>query len=128
MTTGPNERGIASEGKTTITLFHDIEQNVNCDADREACRRVVKDMLSLERRYCIHTTYNVVGRLFSEQPDLIDWIHGEGHEIAFHSYHHLCDCRANEFRNEVRLCRKISPEPRGYRSPQARWNQDALEP
>ena len=115
------------DGKTTVTLFHDIEQNVNCNADREACRRIVKDLLALEGRYGIRATYNVVGRLFREQPDMIDWIAGEGHEIAFHSYNHRIDCPAEEFRREIGLCRKISPEPRGYRSPQSRWSRDTLE-
>jgi peptidoglycan/xylan/chitin deacetylase (PgdA/CDA1 family) len=74
-----------------VTLYHDVEQDIDSEADPQACRMAVKRLLELEQRYGITATYNVVGKLFREQPDLIEWILAAGAEVAFHSYHHFPD-------------------------------------
>ena len=60
--------------KKIITFYHDIEQDFDSKADPEDCRQIVKKFLEIEQRYGISANYNVVGRLYQEQPDLIDWI------------------------------------------------------
>jgi hypothetical protein len=109
-----------------ITLYHDIEQNYDSNADPQLCRAMVKEFLKLEKKYNVPVTYNVVGKLFEEQPDLIQSILGEGQEIAFHSYNHQKNWNPDYFSNEIDLCRKVSPIPLGYRSPRSQINQDAV--
>ncbi len=115
-----------SDPRRALTLYHDIEQDLDSTADRDECRRVVREFLALEARYGVPVTYNVAGRLVSEQPDLIEWITGAGQEVAFHSYHHQPDWQPAYYADEVARCRKVSPEPRGYRSPRSQWDESTL--
>ena len=110
-----------------VTFYHDIEQDVNVEADGEACREAVRSLLALEASHDVRTTYNVVGALWRDQPDIVEWIRDGRHEVAFHSYNHRIECRPDEFRDEVRLCREHSLDPVGYRSPRSRWNSDTLQ-
>jgi len=110
-----------------ITFYHDIEQDIDSDADPEKCRATVKEFLKMEKKYDAPVTYNVVGKLFEEQPDLIEWIIHNNQEVAFHSYNHQPDWKPEYYSNEVDLCRKVSPIPRGYRSPRDQWNGTTLE-
>ena len=41
-----------------LTLYHDIEQNIDSKADKDECRRVVKEFLALEKKYNVFATYN----------------------------------------------------------------------
>jgi peptidoglycan/xylan/chitin deacetylase (PgdA/CDA1 family) len=111
---------------TTVTLYHDIEQDVNVEAEIEGCRDALRRLLAIEAKHGIHTTYNIVGALWKAQPELVEWIRAGGHEVAFHSYHHRLECPADEFSEEVRLCRLHSSDPQGYRSPRSRWSEDTL--
>ena len=45
-----------------------IENNTNV----EKCRWIVKEFLKLEKKHGVPVTYNIVGKLFREQPDLIE--------------------------------------------------------
>ena len=102
-----------------VTFYHDIEQDLDSDADRQKCRDVVRDFLAIENRHGVHATYNVVGKLFSEQPDLITCITAAGHEVAFHSYDHRRDWNASDSAVQVDACRAISGSVLGYRSPRS---------
>ncbi len=115
-----------SDPRRALTLYHDIEQDLDSTADRDECRSVVRAFLALEARYGVPVTYNVAGRLVSEQPDLIEWITGAGQEVAFHSYHHQPDWQPAYYADEVARCRSLSPEPRGYRSPRSQWDESTL--
>jgi len=105
--------------KYLVAFYHDIEQNCDHEANVETCRYVLQEYLKLEKKYDIPVTYNVVGKFFSEQPDLIDWIIKSGQEIAFHSYSHQVVSKSESYINEIDLCRKISSIPCGYRSPRS---------
>ena len=94
-----------------VTFYHDIEQDVNVEADGEACREAVRSLLALEASHDVRTTYNVVGALWRDQPDIVEWIRDGRHEVAFHSYNHRIECLPDEFRDEVRLCREHSLDP-----------------
>src|SRR3989338_4241468 len=91
-----------------VSFYHDIEQDIDSKANPEECRAIVKKYLELEKKYDVHATYNVVGRLFQEQPDLIEWILNAGQEIAFHSCNHQSDWQPKYFASEIDLCRKVS--------------------
>jgi len=107
-----------------ITFYHDTEQDFGIEVDVEACRQVVGELLRIEKQYGISTTYNVVGKIYCDEPDLIDRITRDGHEVAFHSYHHTYDAR--NYPTEIALCRQLSPAIKGYRSPKSLWNDATL--
>jgi SAM-dependent methyltransferase len=108
-----------------ITFYHDIEQNFGIKVDPEACRQMVSEFLRIERQYGISATYNVVGKVYLEKPELIDQITKVGHEVAFHSYSHTYE--PENYPNEIALCRQLSPTINGYRSPRSQWNEFTLE-
>jgi len=110
-----------------VTFYHDIEQNVDTKVSPEECRQVVRDFLSIEKKYGVPVTYNIVGKLFQLQPDLIELIIKNNQEVAFHSYNHPCPPRPEGYSREVDLCRTVSPLPCGYRSPRSMWNKSTLE-
>jgi hypothetical protein len=110
-----------------VTFYHDIEQNLDSKANPKECRQIVKEFLYLETKYGIPVTYNVVGKLFREQPDLIELIIQEGQEVAFHSYNHQPDWQPRYYSDEITLCRAVSSLPCGYRSPQSKWNRTTLK-
>jgi peptidoglycan/xylan/chitin deacetylase (PgdA/CDA1 family)/ubiquinone/menaquinone biosynthesis C-methylase UbiE len=112
---------------TLVTLFHDIEQNIDVDADPAVCREVVWDMLALEREFGVRCTYNVVGTLMEQQPDLIARIREGGHEIAFHSYEHQRDWHPGQFVTSITDCRRLNPDIKGYRSPRSQWDEPAMD-
>lgn len=118
--------GLPSDVRGATTLYHDIEQDIDSAAEPEECRRLVTEFLALEARYRVPVTYNVVGKLFREQPDLIRWIADAGQEVAFHSYHHQPTWQSAYYADEVARCRRVSPDPKGYRSPRSDWNQSTL--
>ena len=118
-------RGGLPPADNMITFYHDTEQNFGIDVDAEACRQVVGEFLRIEKQYGISATYNVVGRIYREQPTLIAQIDRGGGEIAFHSYHHTYE--PAEYRSEIALCRQLSATIRGYRSPRSQWNERALQ-
>jgi peptidoglycan/xylan/chitin deacetylase (PgdA/CDA1 family) len=112
--------------RRVVCFFHDIEQNIDSTADPDLCREMVGAFLRLEERQGVRATYNVVGRLFVEQPDLIEQIFAAGHEIGFHSYHHQSDWRPELYADEVRRCRAVAAWPTGYRSPRSDWDRHTL--
>jgi peptidoglycan/xylan/chitin deacetylase (PgdA/CDA1 family) len=110
-----------------ITFYHDIEQNFDSQADPAECRQMVSEFLKLEKKYNISSTYNVVGKLFIDQPDLVDSITKEGQEVAFHSFNHQTDWNPAYYSNEIELCRKVSKIPTGYRSPRSQITPSAVK-
>ena len=110
-----------------VTFYHDIEQDIDSKAKPEECRRMVKEFLKVEKKYDVPATYNVVGKLFREQPDLIEWILEGGQEVAFHSCNHQSDWQPEYYSDEIEFCRKVSSLPFGYRSPRSQWNQTSLK-
>jgi peptidoglycan/xylan/chitin deacetylase (PgdA/CDA1 family) len=124
-TTAPDGIPLAAVRRVAC-FFHDIEQNIDSTADVDACRAMVEAFLRIEARQGVRATYNVVGRLFVEQPDLVERIVAAGHEVAFHSYHHQSDWRPEYYADEVRHCREVASWPRGYRSPRSDWDRRTL--
>jgi peptidoglycan/xylan/chitin deacetylase (PgdA/CDA1 family)/ubiquinone/menaquinone biosynthesis C-methylase UbiE len=110
-----------------LTFYHDVEQDFDSAADPEACRRMVQEFLKLESRYRVPVTYNVVGRLQEQQPDLVRWIRDAGAEVAAHSYSHPRDWQPAYYASQVAQCGSMAPRAKGYRSPQSRWDQSTLE-
>lgn len=109
-----------------VAFYHDIEQNIDSPADVADCCRAVDGFLRLEAKYRVPATYNVVGRLLVEQPDLVRQIQAAGQEIAFHSYHHYPDWQPKYYEDEVRRCRRSFSGIAGYRSPRSDWDENTV--
>ena len=110
-----------------VCFYHDIEQDFDSSADPEVCRDVVRRFAELEQRYGARATYDVVGKIQTEQPDLLEIIRAAHHEVAFHSHGHHRDWNKDYYAEEVALCRAASALPRGYRSPRSQWGRETLE-
>ncbi len=119
--------GAGVPASNLVTFYHDIEQNLGSKADPRICRQMVKEFLAIEKQYGVSATYNVVGKLFQDQPDIIEWILEAGQEVAFHSYNHQSDWRRDLYASEVKLCRDSSALLRGYRSPRSAWDHSTLQ-
>lgn len=114
---------------TLVALFHDVEQDLDNAAGRDACRRALRDLLAVERRAGVRSTCHVAGALLDGQPELARWIRSAGCEVAFHSYHHAPDWNPSHHAPEVARCRAADPSIAGYRSPRNQWSDataDAL--
>ena len=110
-----SEQPRQSPAQSMVTFYHDIEQNLDSDADVSQCRHMVEEFLNIERDHGIRATYNVVGKIFEQQPDLIERIQQAGHEVAFHSYQHYSDWGPRYYADEIKLCRQVTdlPSPGG---------------
>ncbi|OGZ03095.1 MAG: hypothetical protein A2390_02635, partial [Candidatus Liptonbacteria bacterium RIFOXYB1_FULL_36_10] len=109
-----------------VTFYHDIEQNIDSKADVSLCREAIIRFIELEKKYRVAATYNVVGKIFKEQSDLIQMIREAGQEVAFHSYNHQSDWNSNYYVSEVKACREAADWPVGYRSPRSRFDNSTL--
>lgn len=110
-----------------VTFYHDIEQDVDSEASPAVCRQVVSEFLKLEKKYGVCATYNVVGRLMRDQPDMVEHITEGGHEVAFHSYDHPPQGAPHSYAQQIDLCRDVSDAICGYRSPRSGIDQAAVE-
>ena len=95
-----------------ICLFHDIEENIDSDADPEECQTVLRRMLDVEREHGVKTTYNILGQLFARNAPLITQ-HGD-HSIAFHTYNHRLDSL-----DQLQQVRGVDLQVKGYRTGQS---------
>jgi peptidoglycan/xylan/chitin deacetylase (PgdA/CDA1 family) len=114
-----------SQANNMITFFHDTEYDFGIKADPKACRQVVDEFLRIEKEYGVSATYNIVGKIYHEEPDLIRKIIEGGSEVAFHSYHHTYE--PTNYANEIARCRQVSSSIKGYRSPRSQWNASTLQ-
>ena len=111
-----------------MTLYHDIEQNVDVDCDPGCCRDVVRGLLKIEDEFAANVTYNLVGRLFEEQPDLPEWIRDKGQDIAWHSYNHQADWHPRYYADEVARCRGgVRGDPGATGHPRSGWDNSTLK-
>ena len=95
-----------------ICIFHDTEENLGGKGCAEECRRGLTAMLQIEKARQVRATYNVVGSLFARKKDEI---RAAGpHSLAFHSYDHVLE---ND--RQLRRCREVDLQVRGYRTPQS---------
>lgn len=109
-----------------VTFYHDIEQDLDSDADPKICIKIIDEFLQLEKKYNISSTYNIVGSLFNKFPELINKIKRDGHDISFHSYTHNTDWTADIYAQEIEMCRNSDDKIIGYRSPRSLWNETTL--
>lgn len=111
-----------------VMLFHDYEGEYARAGVAEVSRRGVSSILDIERKYGVKATFNTVGKLMLDVPDIIERIISEGHELASHSYDHtiLAGMNAPALVADLHATRdtieSFGGTLRGIRSPQSRWS------
>ncbi len=114
-----------------VTIFHDYEGEYARQADPVVSHRGVTALLDIEKKYKVKASYNVVGRLFADCPEIISRIIAEGHDIASHSDEHddyslqakhsFQQIDADIKKTKVRFA-SCGLALEGYRSPQSKWS------
>jgi peptidoglycan/xylan/chitin deacetylase (PgdA/CDA1 family) len=112
-----------------LTIFHDYEANYAVGFGTiEASYKGITALLDVEKKYGIRATYNIVGKLIRDFPDLVTRIILEGHELASHSYNHriMSDLSTKEMQNDIiqtnMLFKSKGLTLSGFRSPESKWD------
>ena len=115
--------------KGYLTIFFDYEGDY-AESDKrkaEASLCGVRRILEICKKHNIKATFNIVGKLFFDHPDIIKKIIMDRHDIASHSFKHedISMLSRGKIDNDIKLTKKIFKETglvlRGMRSPQNRW-------
>ncbi len=102
-----------------VTFYHNIRENASLN--------FIDELICIEKKYGIHATYNIAGKLFERQPELINKISEAGHEVSFYLNNHVPILNPKIFFNELKAGIGISEVPVGYHSPKSEWNNGFLE-
>jgi|GEM_PF-6790141 len=116
--------------KGYLVIFYDYEGDYALPGKERAQASVygVRRILEICGKYSIKATFNTVGKLFYDHPDIIRQIIADGHDLASHSFKHDDFSRLNrkEIDRDIKLTQEafkaFSLELRGMRSPQNRWS------
>jgi peptidoglycan/xylan/chitin deacetylase (PgdA/CDA1 family) len=116
--------------KGYLTIFFDYEGDYALPSKKRAQASVygVKRMIKICKKHNISATFNTVGKLFDDHPDIIKKIIDDGHDIASHSYNHSTMNKLNigeieeDFQESKRVFKQHGLLLNGFRSPQSRWN------
>jgi len=94
----------------------------------------VPRILDLLKRYEIQACFFIPGGIIEEYTEMARRIHGEGHEIGFHSYNHVnpadltYEQQREDFERGLDLFERIFHQrPYGYRSPAADMDEKTWE-
>ncbi len=123
-----NKKYEFKNGVGYLTIYHDYEGEYARPGLKELSRYSVTKILDIQKKYNICATYNVVGKLFDDEPDIIRRLIDEGHDIASHSYGHQVMTGLSrselykDIQNSIELFKKWDLKLEGFRSPQSRWN------
>lgn len=116
-----------------LTIFHDFEGEYSELTTKDISCKGVSRILDIEKVYNVSATYNIVGKLINDVPDLIARIKSDGHEIASHSYSHkvMTSLSKAQITNDLRLTEdifnSIGRKLTGFRAPQSKWNFKLLD-
>ena len=111
-----------------LTIFHDYESHYALANVTKSSEIGMQFILDVEKKYNIKATYNIVGMLIKELPEIVSRIISDGHELASHSYDHkiMADLSKNDVRNDILktkiLFDSIGVRLSGFRSPQCKWS------
>jgi len=95
-----------------ICIYHDIEENVDSEADPDECHDSFLRAMDIEREHGVGTTYNILGRIFPRKAPLV--AEQGSHSIAFHTYDHCPNSL-----NQLEQVRSVDLQIRGYRPAQS---------
>jgi len=116
-----------------LTIFHDFESEYCPLTTKDISYKGVSRILDIEKTYNVSATYNIVGKLISDVPELVTRIKSDGHEIASHSYSHnvMTSLSKAKNTNDLRLTgdifNSIGRKLTGFRSPESKWNFTLLD-
>lgn len=116
--------------KGYLTIFFDYEGDYALPSEKRAQASIygVKRMIKICKKYNVKATFNTVGKLFDDHPEIIKKIIDDGHDIASHSYRHSIMTELNliemeeDFKASKRVFEEYGLSLNGFRSPQSRWN------
>jgi peptidoglycan/xylan/chitin deacetylase (PgdA/CDA1 family) len=123
---------LAGQPNMTVTIFYDVEGDYAMPGQSAASIEAVGQILEMEKRHGIRSTYNVVARYALDAPDIVTEIRDAGHEIASHSYDHtvLSGLSTGEIADNLRRTKstfqQLGIDICGHRSPQSAWNGNVL--
>jgi hypothetical protein len=82
-------------------------------------RNSVADLLQILYDHNTKITFFVTGKFYNQFPDVVERVHQEGHEIAFHCYTHRLVTSAKILYEEIEHSKKFLEKftPRGFRAP-----------
>mgnify|MGYP003624362148 CR=1 FL=1 len=107
-----------------ISFTLDLEDHQPKEIKESNYSAITKELLSSLKDRGICATVFILGRLAYADPELIDYIADNGHEIAYHSYQHtpLINQTASEFVSETEefkefIHARCGIEVKGYRAP-----------
>lgn len=96
----------------------------NTRLDNKHIIKGINKILEIFKKYGVTSTFFALGKVAETIPEVVERIHDEGHEIAYHGYNHdtLNVLSKEKFeietRKGVKLLEKITQEKiRGFRSP-----------
>jgi len=104
--------------------------------EQERINESTKNTLRLLKECKVNATFFVVGEIAEKHPELIEKISENGHEIAFHGYHHeqLWRLDAEMFHSQIQRFKSLIQEKcRGFRAPsfslnnETKWSLTVLE-
>ena len=102
----------------------------------ERVHQGLNNVFQLLREHNVSATFFVVGELIDKHPEIVKEINEEGHEVAFHGYHHkpLWELNAKEFQLELKnFSSLIRKKCLGFRAPslsldnRTKWALKVLE-
>lgn len=121
--------------KGYLTIFFDYEGDYSKPGKGRDDLSVygVKRILEICKKNNIKATFNTVGKLFYDYPDIIKQIIQDGHDMASHSFKHddISTLNREEIDNDIKLTQQafeaFGLDLCGMRSPQNRWSFKQLE-
>jgi peptidoglycan-N-acetylglucosamine deacetylase len=123
---------MARHPRTIVTTFHDLEGSYGMPGATDRCLAALQQIVDIERRHGIRSTYNVVALYAKEISGIVESLRADGHEIASHSYDHsvLSGKPASEQLGNIRAAGDVFKKLRipitGHRSPQSRWDRSLM--
>lgn len=116
--------------KGYLTIFFDYEGDYAKPGKERAEASVygIRRILEICKKNGIKATFNTVGKLFYDHPDIIRQIIADGHELASHSFKHddISRLSRKAIDTDIKLTqgafKAFDLKLRGMRSPQNRWS------
>lgn len=110
-----------------LTIYHDYEGKYALPNVMDSSEIGVNYILDVEKEFNIKATYNIVGKLINDYPNIVKCIIDDGHELASHSFDHkiMADLSKNEVLSDIKKSKEIFTliglTLSGFRSPQSKW-------
>lgn len=122
---GPNAGKLA-------TIFFDYEGRWASPGVEQASRSGCAHILDVLAKHGVSATFNCVGRMIEDAPDLMRRISDDGHDIASHTLEHTVvqGWSATAIQRDIEQTRAVlapvSTTIIGFRAPQSRWSRGVL--